>query len=80
MSNSITQDMRYRQSLNSVPQNMALAVQVESTTRAGRTSTTGKHAGTGVWNLWPAIIVGIIIFGVIKNNINIHLAAYYSYS
>lgn len=54
--NSITQDMKYRQSLLTYAQKygVSCAVPAGSTTKAGLTSTSGVPATTVPCNPWPA--------------------------
>ena len=50
MSKSITQDMRYRQSLMQYA--AKYGVSRANTTKAGHISTSGRHAGMEVWRPW----------------------------
>ena len=54
MSKSITQDMRYRQSLMQYAAKYGVSGPAGNITKAGRISTFGRRAGMEVWNLWPA--------------------------
>ena len=64
---------------NYVPAAAVIRRAVSYTHLAGRTSTSGKPAGTGVWNPWPASPGGLTAIPVSYTHLKIFLTFHYEF-